>query len=53
VVKSKLATAVQLSEIDPSKYDAIFYPGGHGPVIDLPDDVINIEIATKVLLLSI
>jgi putative intracellular protease/amidase len=48
VVKSKLATAVHLSEIDPSKYAAIFYPGGHGPMFDLPDDKINIEIAAAV-----
>jgi len=48
VVKSKLASALPLSEVDASKYDAIFYPGGHGPMFDLPNDVHNIDIATKV-----
>jgi putative intracellular protease/amidase len=29
-------------------YDAIFYVGGHGPVIDLAADPINAEIASSV-----
>lgn len=28
IVKEKLANAKVLSEVDPSKYDAVFYPGG-------------------------
>ena len=48
VVKAKLASALPLSEVDASKYDAVFYPGGHGPMFDLPTDVHNIDIATKV-----
>ena len=48
VVKAKLASALPLSEVDASKYDAVFYPGGHGPMFDLPTDVHNIDIATQV-----
>ncbi|KAH8834788.1 class I glutamine amidotransferase-like protein [Flagelloscypha sp. PMI_526] len=35
IVKDKLANAKVLSEVKASDYDAIFYAGGHGPVIDL------------------
>jgi putative intracellular protease/amidase len=41
-----LANTVRLSEISPSDYDAVFYPGGHGPLWDLaedPDSVALIE----------
>ncbi|KAJ7162213.1 class I glutamine amidotransferase-like protein [Mycena filopes] len=46
-VKSKLAATKKLSEINSKDYDAIFYVGGHGPVIDLPVDPINIKLASE------
>jgi len=33
-----LAQTVKLSEISPADYDALFYPGGHGPLWDLAED---------------
>ena len=33
-----LADTVPLSEIDPYNFDAVFYPGGHGPLWDLAED---------------
>jgi len=33
-----LATTVKLSEINPSDYDTVFFPGGHGPLWDLTND---------------
>ena len=33
-----LAHTQKLSELDPSGFDAVFYPGGHGPLWDLADD---------------
>ena len=33
-----LASTRKLSEVDPSDFDALFYPGGHGPLWDLADD---------------
>ena len=33
-----LANTKKLSEISLSDYDAIFYPGGHGPLWDLAND---------------
>jgi putative intracellular protease/amidase len=33
-----LAHTQKLSELDPAGFDAVFYPGGHGPLWDLADD---------------
>ncbi|WP_442513352.1 type 1 glutamine amidotransferase domain-containing protein [Pseudomonas promysalinigenes] len=33
-----LADTVPLSEVDPYHFDAVFYPGGHGPLWDLAQD---------------
>ncbi|KAI0663258.1 class I glutamine amidotransferase-like protein [Cubamyces menziesii] len=46
-VKQKLANAKKLSEVKASDYDAIFYVGGHGPVIDLAVDPVNIQLASE------
>ncbi|KAF7290357.1 DJ-1 protein-PfpI domain-containing protein [Mycena chlorophos] len=46
-VKAKFASAKKLSEVDVNAYDAIFYPGGHGPAIDLPTNEDNIAFATR------
>ncbi|KAJ7068215.1 class I glutamine amidotransferase-like protein [Mycena amicta] len=46
-VKSKFASAKKLSQVNFEDYDAIFYVGGHGPVIDLASDPINIQLASK------
>jgi len=47
-VKGKLASAKKLSEVNAEGYDAIFYVGGHGPVIDLAQDAVNIKLASQV-----
>lgn len=39
-----LADSVVLSTIDAADYDAIFYPGGHGPLWDLAEDVDSIKL---------
>jgi putative intracellular protease/amidase len=33
-----LANTLPLGEIDPYNFDAVFYPGGHGPLWDLAED---------------
>lgn len=33
-----LAQTHKLSEVDPAGFDAVFYPGGHGPLWDLAND---------------
>jgi putative intracellular protease/amidase len=36
--QAALADTLRLSEVSPDDYDAIFYPGGHGPLWDLSED---------------
>ena len=36
--KESLASTKKLSDVDMNEYDAIFYPGGHGPLWDLVND---------------
>lgn len=48
IVKSKFAKAKKLSEVQVKDYDAIFYVGGHGPVLDLASDPINARLASEV-----
>ena len=33
-----LANSLKLSSINPADFDAVFYPGGHGPLWDLAED---------------
>jgi hypothetical protein len=51
-VTSKLASAKKLSEVRVEDYDAIFYMGGHGPVLDLASDPVNAKLASEVKTLS-
>jgi len=46
-VKQKLANAKPLAAIKSADYDAIYYPGGHGPVFDLASDQTNIKLAQE------
>ncbi|HBV39506.1 MAG TPA: type 1 glutamine amidotransferase domain-containing protein [Erwinia sp.] len=39
-----LANTQQLGNIDSSKFDAVFYPGGHGPLWDLAEERQSIEL---------
>lgn len=44
--QAKIATTVKLSTLNESEFDAVFYPGGHGPLWDLtdnPDSITLIE----------
>ena len=43
-LKEKLAQTVILSEIKADDYDAVFYPGGHGPLWDLANDSHSIQL---------
>ena len=47
VVKEKLAKTKKLSEVSAKDYDAIFYIGGHGPILDLASDVTNAKLASE------
>lgn len=37
-LQAVLDNTVRLATVDPSDYDAVFYPGGHGPMWDLAED---------------
>jgi putative intracellular protease/amidase len=45
--KAKLANTLRLSEVSAENYDAIFYPGGHGPLWDLSEDRNSISLIEK------
>lgn len=44
-----LASTHMLAEIDVNSYDAVFYPGGHGPLWDLTDDAHSIAIIEQAI----
>lgn len=44
VLKSKLSDSLKLSEVQEGDYDAVFYPGGHGPLWDLAEDKSSISL---------
>jgi hypothetical protein len=47
-VISKLKNAKKLKDVKADDYDAIFYIGGHGPVLDLATDASNINLLNQV-----
>lgn len=42
--QAELAKTTKLSDIDFQEYDAVFYPGGHGPMWDLAQDQDSIQL---------
>jgi putative intracellular protease/amidase len=42
--QSVLANTVKLADVRVDDYDAIFYPGGHGPMWDMPDNPTSIAL---------
>jgi len=43
-VKEKLSHTLRLSDVKQTDYDAVFYPGGHGPLWDLSTDATSISL---------
>ena len=41
-----LADAYGDQEVNVADYDAVFYPGGHGPMLDLASDPVNAKLAS-------
>jgi putative intracellular protease/amidase len=39
-----LATTAKLRDVAKQEFDAVFYPGGHGPLWDLAEDPVSIEL---------
>jgi putative intracellular protease/amidase len=44
ILIDKLANSLKLSDIKQNDYDAVFYPGGHGPLWDLATDKSSIKL---------
>lgn len=42
--QERIANTEKLENIDASSYDAVFYPGGHGPLWDLANDATSIKL---------
>jgi len=42
--QQQLATTVRLAGLDGGEFDAVFYPGGHGPLWDLAENAASIKI---------
>lgn len=47
--QSTLANTFKLSEVNPDNYDAVFYPGGHGPLWDLSEDHNSINLIENMI----
>ena len=47
--QSALAATVKLSTLKASKFDAVFYPGGHGPLWDLAEDAASIALVDAMI----
>ncbi len=43
-LKEKVAHSKKLAEVNAADFDAVFYPGGHGPMWDLYDDTDSIAL---------
>ncbi|GAA2555126.1 type 1 glutamine amidotransferase domain-containing protein [Winogradskya consettensis] len=47
--EAALDSTVVLSTVDPADYDAVFYPGGHGPLWDLAEDTDSVALIETTL----
>lgn len=47
ILKSKLAVSIKLDDINVDDFDAVFYPGGHGPLWDLTNNITSISLIEK------
>lgn len=45
----RLASTKRLADVNPANFDAVFYPGGHGPLWDLADDSHSIALIEATL----
>lgn len=47
--QSALAATVKLQDLKASNFDAVFYPGGHGPLWDLAEDAASIALVDAMI----
>ena len=44
LAQKRLASTVKLASVSADDFDAVFYPGGHGPMWDLAESAVSIEL---------
>jgi len=47
--KAALASTVKLADVSATDFDTVFYPGGHGPLWDLAEDALSIDLIETTL----
>jgi putative intracellular protease/amidase len=47
--KAALATTAKLTDVAHAEFDAVFYPGGHGPMWDLAEDPVSISLIERTI----
>ncbi|RQS66511.1 type 1 glutamine amidotransferase domain-containing protein [Burkholderia sp. Bp8963] len=47
--RAALATTLKLSDVSADAFDAVFYPGGHGPLWDLAEDANSIALIERAI----
>jgi putative intracellular protease/amidase len=47
--RAELADTKRVADVDASDFDAVFYPGGHGPLWDLAEDPASIALIEKTI----
>lgn len=47
--RAELSHTKPLADVDASAFDAVFYPGGHGPLWDLAEDPVSIALIEKTI----
>ncbi|OXI48590.1 type 1 glutamine amidotransferase domain-containing protein [Burkholderia aenigmatica] len=47
--RAALATTLKLSDVSIDSFDAVFYPGGHGPLWDLAEDANSIALIERAI----
>ena len=47
--QQELANTRKLDEVSADEFDAVFYPGGHGPMWDMPDNATSIALVEQFL----
>jgi putative intracellular protease/amidase len=47
IAQRLIANTTVLADINPDNFDAVFYPGGHGPLWDLANDATSIALIEK------
>ncbi|MFT7258628.1 MAG: putative intracellular protease/amidase [Glaciecola sp.] len=48
-VQTLMANTTKLTDVNASDYDAVFYPGGHGPLWDLTNNAVSISLIESFL----